>query len=276
MCSRHDQHSADSGVPELSSDSTGAKEWDGSFFWGGFGLNSRPNLDGKTVLEVGCGEGHRTLEAASCGASRVVGVDPLEDAIAAARRNLANSLLQGTSRVNFFKGTIDTLPPEKFDVVISESSLEHVMDVPGLLAGIRNRLKPNGKFYLGFGPLYHAPDGDHGWLRAVLPGRRLFLWPWGHLLLKDYAFRKLSELHNRTLNRTYDWPYLDLNQLSAAEYERAFRNSGLHVEYLFKNHVRTRKARLFGLAARLPVLSKYFVMNMYVILVPRDPSPAQS
>ena len=239
--------------------------WEGGQFWERFGLSACPRFDGKTVLEVGCGEGNRCLEAALNGAELVVGIDPLEAQIATARSFLATSRVARSSRVTFLKGTIETLAPKKFDVIISEDALEHVMNVSGLLAEIRNRLKPGGKFYLGFGPLYHAPEGDHGWLRAVLPGRNFFPWPWGHLLLKNYAFRELSKLHGRAVAQTRDWPYLDLNQHTVAQYEEMFRNSGLRIAYIRKNHVKSLKARLFAMLGHLPILSKYCTINMFVI-----------
>jgi SAM-dependent methyltransferase len=158
------------------------------------------------------------------------------------------------------------LPSEKFDVIISENTLEHVMNVAELLAQVRDRLKMGGRFYVGFGPLYHAPDGDHGWLRAVLPGRRIFPWPWGHLLLERFAFRKLSKLHGKAVTQTHDWPHLDLNKHTVAEFEEMFRKSGLRIEYLRKNDVRSHKARLFVAFARLPILSPYFTINMFAIL----------
>jgi SAM-dependent methyltransferase len=239
--------------------------WDGNEYWERFGLSACPRFDGKTVLEIGCGEGRRCLEAAAHGAVRVVGIDPLEAQVAACHRVQARSPHPERDRVSFVVATLETLPPERFDIVISESALEHVMDVAALLAHVRSRLNPGGKFYLGFGPLYHAPDGDHGWLRAVLPGRRFFLWPWGHLLFEGYAFRQLSKVHGKALTRTHDWPYLDLNRHTLAQYEAMFRDSGMRVTYVRKNHMRSRKARLFAALGDLPILSKYFAINMFVI-----------
>lgn len=234
-------------------------------FWAGFGFPSCPDFHGKTVMEIGCGHGWRCVQAAEQGAVRVVGVDPLASQIAQANSTLAASRVAHEGRVKFFHGTIDRLPPEQFDVLISESSLEHVMDVPALLAEARRRLKPGGRFYLNFGPLYHAFDGDHGWLRDVLPLRRFFLWPWGHLYLERYAMRKLSRIHGRTLTQMHDWPYLDLNRHTAEDYERMFAASGLRTVSLRKNHVRSTKTRVFAALAHVPRLQKYFTMNMYVI-----------
>jgi SAM-dependent methyltransferase len=234
-------------------------------FWERFQPNV-PSFDGKTVLEIGCGEGNRCFEAAAHGASRVVGVDPYEPSISVARAHLLIAPMAGRQRVVFFLGTLQMLPSEKFDLIISEDTLEHVLDVPALLTEIRNRLNPGGQFYLGFGPLYHAFDGDHGWMRAVLPGRKVFPWPWGHLLLEKRAFRKLSKVHGKAVTNTRDWPYLSLNQHTFSEYQEMFRKSGLRTVYSRINYVESFKARLFTAFRGLPGLSRYFTNNVYMIL----------
>jgi SAM-dependent methyltransferase len=235
-------------------------------FWEGFGLTGCPVFDGKTVLEIGCGPGNRSIEAAAHGAVRVVGLDPSDVNFSVGLEILAKMPIAWRDRVTFFKGTLDTLPPEKFDVIISENSFEHVLNVAELLEEVRNRLNAGGRLYLGFGPLYHAPEGDHGWLREVLPGRRYFWWPWGHLLMEEFAFRKLSKLHGKAVAQTRNWLYLDLNQHTLAEYETMFRNSGLRMAYFKTNHVRSLKAHLFSAFGKIPGLSKYFTLNIFTIL----------
>jgi hypothetical protein len=47
------------------------------------------------------------------------------------------------------------------------------MDLPEVLAAVRAKLKVGGRAYIGFGPLYHGPYGDHGWIREAIPGDSL-------------------------------------------------------------------------------------------------------
>jgi SAM-dependent methyltransferase len=240
-------------------------------FWRGFGLDGCPRLEGKTVLEIGCGEGSRCLEIGAHGADRVVGVDTLEHSILVSRGRLAKAPPAWRDRVSFFHGAAESLPAGQFDLIISENSLEHVNDVRGLLAEARRRLKPSGRLYIGFGPLYHAPGGDHGWLREVLPGRRFFPWPWGHLLFERFALWRLSHIHGRPITKTIDWPYDDLNKHTLEEFEEMFRTCGLRIVELRKNYVRSLAGQLFSALGRLPVLARYFTLNVFVIF--EHPSP---
>jgi SAM-dependent methyltransferase len=235
-------------------------------FWNGFGLSSCPSFAGKSLLEIGCGHGNRCLEAIEHGAIRVVGLDVDGRNFAVGRSLLATAPASWRERITFFEGDLGSFPPEMFDIVLSENTFEHVMNVPELLAQIKARLNPGGRLYVGFGPLYHGPDGDHGWLRQTLPARHLFPWPWGHLLLKRYALSQLSELHSEQITRTYDWPYLDLNQHTVGDFVEMFRTSGLRTVYLRTNHVKSLKARIFTSFARLPFLSRYFTLNIFAIL----------
>ena len=47
--------------------------------------------------------------------------------------------------------TIHDVEEHDFDVVISESTFEHILDVPEVLAGIRGVLRPGGQAIIGFG-----------------------------------------------------------------------------------------------------------------------------
>ena len=62
-----------------------------------------------------------------------------------------------------------------FDVVVSRDTFEHIHDLPEVLRHLARLLRPEGRVYVGFGPLYRSPFGDHGLL-----GLRL---PWLHLLV---------------------------------------------------------------------------------------------
>lgn len=93
-----------------------------------FRLRSTGPLVGRSVLDVGCGEGGDTILLARLGAARVVGVDLSARAIELARRRAA---LDGVSdRVDFVNAPVETaaLGDGAFDVVWCNSILHHVTD----------------------------------------------------------------------------------------------------------------------------------------------------
>lgn len=238
---------------------------EGNEFWRGFGFSGCPSFEGRSVLEIGSGKGNRALQIAMRGASRVVGVDPSETDTPIARQR--SEQYQLSDRVEFITGYLKDVPAETFDVIISENTLEHVLDVPALLAEMRSRLKPSGLCYLGFGPLYHAPDGDHGWLRETLPGWPTIIWPWGHIAFRAYALRKISNIHGRNIITTRHWPHLDLNEHTVDEYYKMFSNSGMNIGKFNTNYVTSIKGKAISVAASIPFLRKYCTLNVHTILI---------
>ena len=237
-------------------------------FWPRFGFadGGGPEFSNQKVLEVGCGKGERCLDVAARGASHVVGVDPFEQSVREAREHLAG-FPQLAPKIRYHLGTIDDLPEDEFDAVISENTFEHVMDVPGTLAAIRKRLRPGGLAYIGFGPLYESPVGDHQWIRAALPMGDKFLLPWGHVLFPEkWLFQRMERVYKQPVRSTADWPFLSLNKLSVGEYRRLFRESGMKIRYEKRNANFSLPAKAFGLLGKVPVLDRYCTLNMFVIL----------
>jgi SAM-dependent methyltransferase len=218
------------------------------------------------VLEVGCGRGDRCLDIAGRGARRVIGIDPLTVSVECARAKLADRPNLAPV-VDFRTAVIHDLEEDGFDAIVSENTFDHIVDVPETLAAIRDRLRPGGQALLGFGPLWHAPDGDHGWIRQALPFGRRFLIPWGHLLFpRRWALRRLERMVGKPARDTIDWPYLALNQLAAADFHRLFLVSGLRVKVFRTNESWGRRGKVFGPFAKLPIIGKCFNSGIYAIL----------
>jgi 2-polyprenyl-6-hydroxyphenyl methylase/3-demethylubiquinone-9 3-methyltransferase len=98
---------------------------------------------GKTALEVGCGGGILTEEIARMGFD-TTGVDPSEGSLATARGHAKQSGLE----IRYEVGTGEALPyaNDSFDVVFCCDVLEHVRDLPKVIAEIARVLKPGGAF----------------------------------------------------------------------------------------------------------------------------------
>jgi SAM-dependent methyltransferase len=163
--------------------------------------------------------------------------------------------------------TIHDLEEHDFDVVFSEATFEHILDVPEVLAGIRGVLRPGGQAIIGFGPLYHSPFGDHGWMRAALPGGQRFSLPWGHLLVPErWLFRRMEVLYGKPVRSTMDWPFQTLNKKTVRDYLQFFRNCDMRVILERRNTSFRLMGKLGAAVGRLPVLERYLTRYMYYML----------
>lgn len=224
-------------------------------FWRRIG--GMPDLAGKAVLDVGCGLGSLCVDMARAGASRVVGIDIDGRAVAFARTYVEERVPDLAPRLELRAMELGALDERGFDIVTSKDSFEHILDLPGVLGEIGARLRPGGRLYAGWGPLYHSPMGDHGRTGALVP--------WGHVLVPERLL--LWRLGVASVQE------LGLNQLTIGDYRRIFAASGLRVVSLGVNRSDHPVSRLFSLALHLGVLEKYLTHNCYAVL--ERPADAQ-
>lgn len=225
-------------------------------------LGKAPDFIGKHVLEVGSGLGFLTAAIALAGAESVLGVDIWEPRVAFGARKVAERFPQ-LNNVRFDSTPTDRMEgSERFDVIVSQNTFEHISDIGAALASFNRLLKPGGLAYLGFSPLYHSPFGDHGELRAPI---RL---PWLHLVAgRKRVIASFNKANRESVTTLSECGY---NALKPADFLRAFKQSGLEVEQVRLNRTegRLKQAAMDGLSvlARVPRLEPYFTLGMYVIL----------
>ncbi|WP_336713898.1 bifunctional 2-polyprenyl-6-hydroxyphenol methylase/3-demethylubiquinol 3-O-methyltransferase UbiG [Arthrobacter sp. USHLN218] len=95
------------------------------------------------ALDIGCGAGLLAEEFARLGCE-VTGVDPSGPALAAARRHAA----EGGLDIHYLAGSGEELPLDdrSFDVVLCCDVLEHVADLPRVIAETARVMKPGGLY----------------------------------------------------------------------------------------------------------------------------------
>lgn len=98
---------------------------------------------GLRALDIGCGGGLLAEEFARLGCA-VVGVDPSEESLAAARAHAAKQGLP----ISYQRATGEALPfpDESFDIVYCCDVLEHVTDLGRVIAETARVLKPGGTY----------------------------------------------------------------------------------------------------------------------------------
>lgn len=133
------------------------------------------NLDGASVLEVGCGEGGNLLPFARMGC-RVVGVDLSPLRIDEARKFFSQEDAAGTFVCqDVFEYAGDG---RKFDLIMAHDVIEHIGRKVRMLGGLRRLLAPGGRLFVAF-PAWHMPFGGH---QQIARSRVLSRLPFVHLL----------------------------------------------------------------------------------------------
>jgi ubiquinone/menaquinone biosynthesis C-methylase UbiE len=240
-------------------------------FFGPFG-----ELAGKHVVDIGCGDGQKTLVWASRGARSVLGVDIDPARIGRARRAAAETAL--ADRVRFEVAESDGLPSadEAFDVAIMTDVMEHLARPAATLRECRRVLRTGG-VVLNLFKTWYSPRGSHlnDWIFV----------PWNHTLFPEaslirvlrrmadnnpYIFFHFPALKRSLLPRTLaDLADGGLNQMTLHRYRRLIQHSGLavRVERLtgYGGDSGRRVVRLARHLARVPLLDEF--VGGYVVTV---------
>jgi len=101
-----------------------------------------PDLENKTVLDMGCGFGFSCVEFRKKGATKVIGIDISEKMLTAAREQNTDDNLQF---LNLDIEKIDELGM-KFDIVYSSLTLHYIIDFEKVVKKVHDVLSHNGVF----------------------------------------------------------------------------------------------------------------------------------
>jgi ubiquinone/menaquinone biosynthesis C-methylase UbiE len=194
-------------------------------FLGGSGVP----LAGRTVADVGCGDGIMALGVTHrCRPASLVGFDVNAVDVA--------TLLERCQRY----GVARALPPELefrqsdpvrlpsddavFDVVYTWSAFEHVGDPAVLLREIRRVMKPDGVFMLQLWPFYYSERGSHLWDWFPEPFHHL-----GETPDEIVAAMRASDRHSPEMTEYMAKEFRSLNRLTLDELHRAILAAGLEL-----------------------------------------------
>ena len=148
----------------------------------------------KVVLDLGCGDGGKTVYYAQKEPSLIVGMDVDVDKIHRARR--FSYSMHVSSRCHFIVGNVETcpFPPNSFDTILSEDCFEHYPDPEAVLGEAQKILRPGGFFIVRFATYYNL-GGPH--LQNFI---RL---PWAHLVFSDETMVKATRTIAKQLAHRY-------------------------------------------------------------------------
>jgi len=188
--------------------------------------NRLGSLAGLRMLDIGCGAGVLSEPLARLGAS-VVGADPSDSNIAAARHHAAQSGLT----IDYRATTAEALEAsgESFDVVLAMEVVEHVTDVGLFIDIAAEMVKPGGLMFVAtlnrtiksfalaiVGAEYvlrWLPRGTHQWDKFVTPNELEIALTQSGLHVTDQA----GVIYNLLADRWQLSTDLDVNYMVAAE-----------------------------------------------------------
>src|SRR5262249_22208731 len=104
---------------------------------------------GKEILDFGCGTGWQSVALARMGTSFVLGLETNPRTLEQAR-HLAQEL--GLCRQVQFTERWNESLRGRFDVIISQNSMEHFPEPAQALAQMKLAMKPEGRILITFGP----------------------------------------------------------------------------------------------------------------------------
>lgn len=176
-------------------------------------------IRGASVLDYGCAMGHQCIGLSMQGALNVVGIDIQEKRIEAGRKLLGEMNLE--DRIALHTAVTPDMHG-RFDVVVSLNCVEHFPDPLASLTEMKDLLKPGGRMFVTFGPVWYSAYGphQHEFTRA----------PWIHLLFPESVVMKVRGIRMSDLGtRTYSQRWL--NQMSVKKFERLIRALDMVLEY---------------------------------------------
>jgi len=185
------------------------------------------SVQGRVVVDFGCGTGDQVLGVAMAGARKVIGID-LKREYRAVGETRAQELQLG-ARVSFTQSSGDVADGSA-DVVFSQNSFEHFRDPAGILREAARMLRPGGVCFVTFGPPWWHPFGEHFYF-MIRPDR-----PWMHALFSERTILRVRQLYLPNAPLTYG--ECGLNQMTIRKFRQIIVESPLNVTMmsLTKSH----------------------------------------
>jgi ubiquinone/menaquinone biosynthesis C-methylase UbiE len=220
-------------------------------------LEPSGDVEGKTILDVGCGLGGKTVAYVERGAKSVVGADIVESN-AEASQSYATGFDRAADRAVFLVGDAAVLPfgDEVFDTVVANDAMEHFARPGNALAEMQRVIRPGGAVWIFFTP-HFSPLGSHLY--------DYIYTPWCHLVFRrsqiESSIREVLRrraggengggIEDRVaeIMRSYDE---DLNHMSVRRFFRLV--SGMPGLSVTRVELRPAKFRWLAPLTKLPVI----------------------
>lgn len=211
-------------------------------------------LGGKAILEVGCGNGDLArMIAGNYKSKSVVGIDPMLSSWWGVGESAGDNwrIMNGDAEELAFADN-------SFDAVISISTFEHIKNTKKALSEIKRVLKPFGRFYTTFCPLWTSVAGHHFFASGDTswnPKHLRAIPPWGHLYMDEAEMREHLEresVEEKLIEEMISFIYRStvINRRSRTELAGDFFGCGMILRHYKESLASNRMAMISGVSER--------------------------
>lgn len=204
----------------------------------------------KKILDFGCGAGYQSAALARNGAKYVLGIDINQGTLEKAR-NLICEL--GLGQQVEFTDKLDDRFKGRFDIVISQNSLEHFSDPVRSLNDMKSALNENGTTLISFGPPWFAPYGSHMQFFTKVP--------WVNILFDEKTIMNVRAHFRNDGATKYEEVEGGLNRMTVTKFEQIISNTGM--ETIYKRYDCIRGINFLG---KIPLGKELFINHITCIL----------
>ncbi|MDD5555832.1 MAG: methyltransferase domain-containing protein [bacterium] len=177
-------------------------------------LTGRMTVRGRTILEIGSGNGAVAWQLLRAGPRRIVGIDIdyFSKCYLSMHRRYSYVMMDASS-LGFDDDT--------FDGAYSFNVFEHCLDLGRVLSEIHRVLKPGGRLYASFGPIWSSAVGHHYHV-TDRHGATPHIPPFGHLRYSEAEMENLLRskgLEDEVVRRAVEFIYRStiINRLGIRE-----------------------------------------------------------
>jgi SAM-dependent methyltransferase len=207
----------------------------------------------KKILDFGCDEGLQSVALAKNGAKYVLGIDTNQKALKKAK-DLAREL--GFIEEVEFTDKLEDRFKGKFDIVISQNSMEHFREPVKILDEMKSALNRDGTILITFGPPWFAPYGSHMHFFTKIP--------WVNIMFSENTIMNVRAYFRNDGATKYEEVESGLNKMTVAKFEKIIFDSGKKIQYRKYDCVKG-----INFLGKLPLIRELFINRISCVLTKR-------
>lgn len=212
------------------------------------------NIAGKEILDFGCGIGLQSAALALKEAKYVFGLDTNLKHLKKANELVTKLELHGQVQ---FADKLESHFNSKFDIVISQNSMEHFGNPVEVLNIMKSALNQKGVILITFGPPWFAPYGSHMHFFTKMP--------WVNILFSEETVMRVRAHFRNDGAKRYEEVESGLNKMTVSIFERIISECGLKIEFIKYDCIKD-----INFLGKVPLIRELFVNRVSCALIKNE------